>query len=48
MAYENMIIIDETQKIKYPVMVDPEGQALRYMSVNMGDSNIETTGYAAQ
>ena len=37
MAYENMIIIDETQQKKYPVMVDPEGQALRYMSVNMGD-----------
>lgn len=36
MAYENMIILDETIEKKYPVMIDPEGQALRYMRENIG------------
>ena len=36
MSYENMIIIDETIEKKFPVMVDPEGQAFRYMRDNVG------------
>ena len=36
MAYENMIILDETIEKKYPVIIDPEGQALRYMRENIG------------
>ena len=36
MAYENMIIIDETIDKKYPVLIDPEGQAFRYMRENIG------------
>ena len=33
-----MIIIDETIQKKYPIMVDPEGQAFRYMRDNVGVS----------
>ena len=33
-AYENMIIIDETIEKKYPVIIDPQGQAFRYMRDN--------------
>lgn len=36
MSYENMIIIDETIQKKYPIMIDPEGQAFRYMRDNVG------------
>lgn len=36
MTYENMIIIDETIVKKFPVLVDPEGQAFRYMRDNVG------------
>ena len=35
-AYENMIIIDETIDKRYPVLIDPEGQAFRYMRDNIG------------
>ena len=35
-AYENMIIIDETVHKKYPVIIDPQGQAFRYMRDHMG------------
>ena len=34
-AYENMIIIDETVQKKYPVIIDPQGQAFRYMKDHM-------------
>ena len=44
MAFENMIIIDETMEKKYPVIIDPEGQAFRYMRDNM-NLREETTGY---
>ena len=30
-SFENMIIIDETRKEKFPVIIDPEGQALRFL-----------------
>ena len=43
MAYENMIIIDETMDAKFPVLVDPEGQAHRYMRDNIG-SDAEHSG----
>ena len=36
LAYENMIIIDETIEKKYPILIDPEGQAFRYMKRNVG------------
>ena len=35
-AYENMIIIEETIHKKYPVIIDPQGQAFRYMRDNIG------------
>ena len=47
MAFENMIIIDETMEKKYPVIIDPEGQAFRYMRDNM-NLREETTGYQVQ
>ena len=44
MAFENMIIINETVQKKYPVIIDPEGQAFRYMRDNM-NVQVETTSY---
>lgn len=43
MSYENMIIIDETIQKKYPVLIDPEGQAFRYMRDNVGVSSEMTS-----
>ena len=41
-AYENMIIMDEIMPEKYPVLIDPQGQAFRflkdYMSVKTDSS----------
>ena len=44
MAFENMININETVQKKYPVIIDPEGQAFRYMRDNM-NVQAETTSY---
>jgi dynein heavy chain len=30
-SFENMIIIEETREEKFPVIIDPEGQALRFL-----------------
>lgn len=30
LSYENMIIIEETRKNKFPVLIDPQGQALKF------------------
>ena len=45
-SYENMIIMDETIKDKYPVMIDPQGQAFRYMRENIGVKDEDAPGSA--
>ena len=38
-SFENMIIIDETKRSKYPLMIDPEGQAFAYFEKNLDKSD---------
>jgi len=37
-AFENMIIVEETMFKKYPVIIDPQGQAFQFLKDNMGAS----------
>ena len=38
-SFENMIIIAETRKEKFPVIIDPEGQALRFLREQYANEN---------
>jgi len=35
-SYENMIIIEESKRKMYPVLIDPQGQALKYFRDYLG------------
>ena len=43
-SFENMIIIDETKRSKYPLMIDPEGQAFAYFEKNLVRKHDDLSG----